>query len=434
MNYQSLQNIYTKENNTLLSEHQTQLERLIPVLVNRYYELLMSREETAKFLTNELVENRLQTALGEWLSFMLSPKTEDEIDQAVQRLKQIGQVHARINVEMSLVSEAMMIIKNSLFNGLTEEANYNKEIIRLVGNILDYSLIHINQIYFTNFNQIEHQSHVLRNNLSNMDFALEIEQMRNALNEWLTHGLVQKKFTPICETDFALWIKHKLSIVVSDEEGFQQVEALLNQITNLIENISTSSEQDLRALTQTVKDLSWNLSEHSKRLVANAEKKDPLTKLYNRRFIDSIFLQQTMRAQKFQVNYSVIMIDIDHFKTVNDNYGHDAGDRVLTKFGEIISHNIRVSDFAFRFGGEEFLILVTECSAQKATHIVDKISKELKEQSFPINDDFDFHVTLSAGIAEFDGQPDYEHTIKKADKALYQSKENGRDQHTIWTE
>jgi diguanylate cyclase len=428
-----LQNLYCATNNELLNNNQSVIESLIPISVEKYYELLLSSPETAKFLTNEIVENRLRNALATWLNSVLSPKKADELAAVLEQQHHIGQVHARINVDMSLVSEAMIVLKNSLHQGLLNHPKADQKILIVIHNILDFALMNINKVYFSDFSKVEHQSQVLRNHLSSMDFALEIEQMRNELNEWLTHCLIHKTCKPLVNTDFALWIKHKLSLVLSETGSYADIESLLYKISALADNIDFDSQKSLHQLSQMIKEMSWYLSEQSKKLVSTADKKDPLTKLYNRRFLDSILSQESIRAQKLKKNYSIIMLDIDHFKQVNDVQGHDMGDKVLAKLGDLIDQNIRISDFAFRFGGEEFLILLTECSAQKAQNITEQIAQLLSEYSFSANENTSFQITFSAGIAEFDGQPDYQHTVKHADKALYHSKENGRNQVTIWS-
>ncbi len=426
-------NLYSEINNQLLIKNQSIIESLIPFSVEKYYELLLSNQETAKFLTNDLVENRLRSALATWLNSVLTAKKADELAPLLEQQRHIGQVHARINVDMSLVSEAMIVLKNSLHQGLQEHPDADQKLLLVVHNILDFALMNINKVYFSDFTKVEHQSQVLRNHLSSMDFALEIEQMRSELNEWLTHCLIHKTCKPLTDTDFALWVKHKLSLVISETRSYADIESLLSRISEMVQKIDFESQKQLEQLTQLTKDMSWHLSEQSKKLVATEDKKDPLTKLYNRRFLDSILSQESIRAQKLDKNYSIVMLDIDHFKQVNDVHGHDNGDQVLSKLGDLIDQNIRISDFAFRFGGEEFLILLTECSVQRAKNITEQIAKLLNEYSFSAHETTSFKVTFSAGIAEFDGQPDYQHTVKHADKALYQSKENGRNQVTIWT-
>jgi len=428
----TLVELYSEKNNQLLSDNQSLLFSLIPASVECYYVLLLEQKETAKFLTNDLVQTRLQSSLSEWMQQVLSPKDHEELAELLKRHHQIGEVHARINVNMSLVSEAMMVLKNSLHDGLMAQPNPKPQLLLLIQNIMDSALISINGAYFNDHEQMSHQSHILYNHLSSMDFALEIQQMRTLLHKWLSKSLINNQFDSVENSDFALWTRHKLPLAVHDISTVERIENLVNTLQEVTLNSDINSSATTDRLTQIINDLSWNLEELSKHLINSSEKKDPLTSVYNRRFLDTILLQETMRAQKMQKNYSIVMLDVDHFKSINDKHGHDVGDDVLAKLGETINHNIRVSDFAFRFGGEEFLILLTECSAQKALQITKNIKQAIQDIVFCGALNLDFTITFSAGIAEFDGQPDYEHTIKKADQSMYQSKENGRDRITIW--
>jgi len=429
--YAQLCNVYSSENNQLLDSHFDVIQTLIPESVNKFYELLMSNPKTSVFLTNDLVENQLQSALSMWLKSVLSSKQPEELDSIYNQQQHIGQVHARINLDMHLVSEAMIVLKNTLHNGLLANKNTNNKVLLVIHNILDAALININQVYFSNHNKIEHQSHLLRNHLSSMSFALEIQQMVNELNEWFMSFITYNNALPLSDTNFSLWVNHKLGLVITPKNSYNKIKTLLNELSQLTKQYDKKTQDILPNLTQTIKDISWNLSEESKKLVADAEKKDPLTKLFNRRFIDSIMRQATNNSQTSGLTYSVAMIDIDDFKKINDLHGHDMGDNVLAYLAELMEQFIRPSDFAFRFGGEEFLILFSETPATKAKLIIQKIATAMDSVSFlELNDD-SFKVTFSAGIAEFDGQPDYEHTIKKADNALYQSKANGKNRITI---
>lgn len=428
----TLVELYSDPNNQLLNDNQRLLFGLIPASVKCYYELLLEQKETAKFLTNDLVQTRLQSSLSEWMQQVLSPKTPEELITLQQRHHQIGEVHSRINVNMNLVSEAMIVLKNSLHNGLIEQSNPNTKLLLLIQNIMDSALISINSAYFNDHEQLSHQSHVLYNHLSSMDFALEIQQMRTLLHKWFSKCLISGQLESVENSDFALWTRHKLPLAIHDKGAVERIENLVNSLEEVSLNSDIKDSSTTERITQIINDLSWNLEELSKHLVNSADKKDTLTSVYNRRFLNTILLQETMRAQKIQKNYSIVMLDVDHFKSINDNHGHDIGDDVLAKLGEAINHNIRVSDFAFRFGGEEFLILLTECSANKALQVAENMKQEIQKQVFSGSLNTEFNITFSAGIAEFDGQPDYEHTIKKADQALYQSKESGRDRITIW--
>ena len=151
--------------------------------------------------------------------------------------------------------------------------------------------------------------------------------------------------------------------------------------------------------------------------------KDGLTGLYNRRFLDQ-FVEVNLTEDR---EFSVMMIDIDFFKQVNDTYGHDVGDTVIKELSAVLQNNIKGSDLAIRYGGEEFLVIVFNSNYEIIEKIATSIKVEFSKKSFKANDKV-FNKTLSIGIALYpeDAQRVWQ-AIKFADVALYQAKETGRN-------
>lgn len=434
MKQTTLLDLYSQHNNQLLLKHQTLLLSLIPNSVTHYYNLLLSTEETSRYLTNEIVEQHLQSALAEWMTLVLTPKTVEEQKALQARHNQIGEVHARINIDMKLVSQAMIVLKNSLYLDLFNHKVTDTDFILLIQNILDHALICINSAYFSDYENINHQSNVLANHLCGPDFAIVVEQMRTEIHKWLSKCLVENQIHTILDTEFALWIRHKLPLAISDKKVLKQVNDIIHKISHLHNTQPVFDATTAQNLTTDINELSWLLQEMAKNIMSSDDKKDPLTKVYNRRFLDSILLQETLRAQKLNIQYTIAMIDVDHFKSINDQYGHAKGDEVLAKLAETMSNHLRISDFIFRFGGEEFLIVLTECDITHAMHAIESLKQAVASIKFTTSDNTEFSLSFSAGLAQFDGQPDYQHTIKKADQAMYQAKENGRNQVIAWQE
>lgn len=156
--------------------------------------------------------------------------------------------------------------------------------------------------------------------------------------------------------------------------------------------------------------------------------RDPLTGLFNRRYMLEALDQAHSRAERMKSDIAIMMIDLDHFKMFNDNFGHDAGDHVLKSVAQILKDSIRQEDIACRFGGEEFCIVCPSTNAEQAQHIADRIRKAISVQELTMNKMALGKVTTSIGIAVFpDHAETMEYTIKAADEALYLAKQNGRD-------
>lgn len=156
--------------------------------------------------------------------------------------------------------------------------------------------------------------------------------------------------------------------------------------------------------------------------------RDPLTGLYNRKFLEEYIESATHQALRSKTTYAILMIDVDFFKMVNDTYGHDVGDQVISGLSNIIQNTIREADLAVRFGGEEFIVLLYNSAPEGAERVAQKIKSRFSEMVFEVNHER-FSKTLSVGISMFpeDG-PTVWRVIKFADIALYKAKESGRNQ------
>lgn len=149
---------------------------------------------------------------------------------------------------------------------------------------------------------------------------------------------------------------------------------------------------------------------------------DQLTGVYSRNILDKILLPGTMQLDFASAKRVwVLLFDIDYFKQVNDNYGHETGDKVLVMVSGIINENIKDTDYCLRWGGEEFVVFLQDASKESAADIAENVRIAVSESR-----KLDCAITISCGIAQYLGN-DYHQAINDADKALYRAKENGRN-------
>ena len=160
---------------------------------------------------------------------------------------------------------------------------------------------------------------------------------------------------------------------------------------------------------------------------------DPLTGLGNRATFDMSIKQASARAQRSATPYSLLMIDLDHFKWFNDSYGHQAGDNVLQLVAGAIRASARDADICCRFGGEEFAVILPDTEAKNAQILAERIHKQIARVSRNPNQQHR-PVTVSIGISSAGqkGSLQPRHVIEEADRALYLAKENGRNRTEIW--
>lgn len=166
--------------------------------------------------------------------------------------------------------------------------------------------------------------------------------------------------------------------------------------------------------------------------LTNAAYMDKLTGLYNRKYISEVLDVEYKRAKALHSNFSVVLFDVDNFKKVNDTYGHDGGDYVLTELGaQVKASGLRERDLAGRYGGEEFLVLLTNSSGEQAVEVAERIRKKIESHEF-VYQGKKIPVTVSLGVSslkkEFHEPSDL---YRSADKALYESKRQGKNRVTL---
>ena len=161
---------------------------------------------------------------------------------------------------------------------------------------------------------------------------------------------------------------------------------------------------------------------------------DPLTGVYNRRFMEKRLAEEISKARRYNFELSVLLLDLDYFKRVNDEYGHQAGDQILIEFSALIIGQLRDSDILSRYGGEEFVIIAPNTGPAKAALLAERLRARIEAQEF-LKDhegiqttELHISVTVSIGLASFgDGNDNEETLIGNADRNLYQAKGEGRN-------
>ncbi|WP_024791037.1 diguanylate cyclase [Lebetimonas sp. JS085] len=160
---------------------------------------------------------------------------------------------------------------------------------------------------------------------------------------------------------------------------------------------------------------------------------DVLTGAFNRRFLEEKEHELFLKYKTLKKQVSVLMFDIDDFKKVNDTYGHDVGDMVLSEIGEIVRGILRKDDIFIRYGGEEFVIILEDVKLKEAIKIAEKLRKAIEEEKIKINDEKEISVSVSIGISELNYETDNNlfDTIKRADEKLYIAKRNGKNRWEV---
>jgi len=224
--------------------------------------------------------------------------------------------------------------------------------------------------------------------------------------------------------------------------SIQSIFKPLNQLVNIINTLSMSDSDDLKKTShfEEFHNINNALSQAQKRF--NSENKilkkqayyDPLTGLLNRRGFEKVFMENYNKRKASCLYFSILLLDVDRFKLVNDTYGHSVGDEVLKHIGEILSDVMRDSDVVARYGGEEFIFAVPCASKESASYIAERTRHLISTHNIAIEDTI-INITISIGLYfSMQEHMDLEQAIKYADIALYEAKKTGRNKVVAYSD
>ncbi|NOY66666.1 MAG: diguanylate cyclase [Gammaproteobacteria bacterium] len=218
----------------------------------------------------------------------------------------------------------------------------------------------------------------------------------------------------------------QLKIVV--RERLETLEKHMGEFRNHEEQRDETSQEKITELNIQIKDMEKDSEELRKNVMKEREMAlmDPLTEIKNRLAYDERIDQDYMRWKRYHSSLSLMVIDIDLFKKINDNYGHIAGDKVLHTVAQHLQNNIRETDFLARYGGEEFVIVMPDTTVAEGLNVAEKLRQEVEGCGFHYRGD-DVCVTISCGVAEFSDEDTPDIAFEKADVAMYKAKESGRN-------
>ncbi len=220
-----------------------------------------------------------------------------------------------------------------------------------------------------------------------------------------------KNYRPITGTEATMYQNATMIPIMSSGGEVSHVCLLIYDVTDI-----ATSKKELTRLNKELEKLS---------------RTDRLTGLNNRGYWEEQFQAEFNRCARYHSESTAIIFDIDHFKQVNDTYGHQAGDEVIRQTSQLLRDLVRKTDVAGRYGGEEFVVFLPSTPSDKAFIFAERLRKKIEALTVT-HEDKKINFTISLGICQFhDSLPNHEKWIEKADQALYHSKENGRNQTNI---
>lgn len=251
--------------------------------------------------------------------------------------------------------------------------------------------------------------------------------------DWLRHK-VDSVFLLNCRS-FMTWEQRPYLFKFKNYRPITGTEEYMHQNITIAPIVGTTGEVESVAIM--IYDVTDIASKKKALTRANDEleklsRTDGLTQLNNRAYWEQCLEREFQRNQRYQVNSSLVMFDIDHFKSVNDTYGHQAGDEVIRQVAKVLRDSLRRTDIAGRYGGEEFGVILSDTSAESAFNYCERLRKNI-EALCVVHEDKEIKFTVSLGVSQASSeQTSRKVWLEEADQALYSCKENGRNQTQIF--
>lgn len=412
-----------------------------------FYSELMQDNDAQLYLNNEIVEHQLSRSFAKWAQDIFCPYNEFDPSRLTKTHTIIGEVHARIGIPMRLVDLGMQVVKDFCFRTILTKTEKSEDLSRsvlFINNLLDTSLSVINQSYFDRTLENERTAQTLRMRMSAPELNIECERVKTDLMEWsrdlignIATGRVKTylSISNVYSTKFGLWVNHKAALYFPDFDELPKLRTMMSKADELCrQGRSLFKEYDqfnvmefLSDLNQHVNECVWLIDQIIEKNSKENDSKDPLTKLLSRRYVDSILKREVEVSMKQKQPFCVMMLDLDNFKGINDAFGHTTGDTVLREVSNTILHNLRPTDFCFRYGGEEILIVMSHMTASAALQKAEHIRRTVANMALISERGEAVPVTTSIGLALHKGHPDYQQTINVADERLYEAKNTGKN-------
>lgn len=420
----------------------TIIETHADALVAAFYDVLLQHEAAKSFLDHQAVHDRLSPSLNAWLRELFSIDAATDTESFAARQRKIGEIHARIKIPIHLVMEGASVLKSRIVDLVAEASRDFADgylALKVVHERIDTAIMLMSQSYMKGTVSRARLDEAYRLFSLDQDIGIERESQRASLMEWSQKTLFRilgnktgEALDPLSGAPFGLWIRHRAGFMFENSTELERIDALIGSIdSELLPELRACAGRDISGtlgrLQASVDEIAFLLGEIFQGLTGMEVGRDPLTRALNRRFLPSILSREIGIANDNDSPLSILVLDVDHFKRVNDQWGHQVGDKVLRQVASILNDHVRPSDFVFRYGGEEFLVALVETDLTQAGAIAERIRQALADHAFQSGSGQQLRATASIGIAGHEGHPDQDYLIKKADDALYRAKQNGRN-------
>ncbi|WP_346796718.1 diguanylate cyclase [Halomonas sp. Bachu 37] len=417
------------------------VEQHCALFADHFYTVMLEDPHATLFLSNEQVQQRLNPSMRRWLSTMFAVEHSDFV-ALVEQQEKVGQVHARIDIPVNLVLNGARQLKQAFYaqiNAAFERPLAPGAACIYVSDHIDMAMEIMSHAYSVANDRNTRTEEAYKLFSLTQSIGDERERQRSALLNWentLMFAVAAQRETGalprLANSEFGLWYFHKACHAF---EGSREIAVISRHINRVDQewlpalgyedvNEKLQALNEIRDAVRTILMLLNDMLERASGLEAG---RDSLTRLLNRKFLPVVLNREIEISRHSDKRFALLMVDIDHFKSINDTHGHDAGDSVLQQVASILDRSTRGGDYVFRMGGEEFLIVLVDTDQHGSRLFAERLRQTVAKEPMLAAADTLLNVTVSVGVTLHDGHPDYQRSMQRADRALYQAKRSGRD-------
>lgn len=449
-----------KDKHQLAAEWQTLLERTprplrqaVEALVEQhssdfaehFYTTMLKDPHASLFLSNEQVQQRLNPSMQRWLTAMFSVDHAD-FEALVDQQEKVGQVHARIDIPVNLVLNGSRQLKHAFYKQINATFKHPLspgDASVYVSDHIDMAMEIMSHAYSVANDRNARTEEAYKLFSLTQSIGNEREKQRSALLNWenaLMFAIAAQQGTgglpKLATSEFGLWYFHKACHAFEGAPEIATISRHIQQVDN--EWLSALSHDDaaqrlsaLSAIRESIRTVVMLLDDVLERASGLDAGRDSLTRLLNRKFLSVVLSREIEMARHSEKCFALLMVDIDHFKSINDTHGHDAGDNVLQQVASILDRSTRGGDCVFRMGGEEFLIVLVNTDQDGSRLFAERLRQAVAKEPMLAGADTLLNITVSVGVTLHDGHPDYQRSLQRADQALYEAKRSGRNRVVV---
>lgn len=413
-------------------------------LAGLFYDTMLTHDHAKLFLDNGAVNERLRASMTRWITQLFATLDEEQIPAAVAYQIQVGTVHARINLPVELMQMGFQVLAGGLRQRCIAAFSDQEERIFALGYIADVlhiadSLMLVSFVRDLQFRVRREEAYRLIS--MDHDATLERERQRAALSEWFSRLVMSLRYSQrgeptskLGDSEFGLWLKHKAPVFFDGIPELDHVYDVLQSIDEIylpqLLNPAVEESTLIRLMGEVerkVDFIRYLLNDLFARLNKSTLGRDTVTRLLNQRYLPTILSREITAHERAGKPFSVILVRIDRLRKVVLADDRASRDSLLQQLSVAIVESVRAGDHAFRYSDEEFLIVLVETDLRKAADLADDLRLRIRSLEFHLQARTVRHMTVSIGIAQFDGHPDYQYLVHRAEMAVAKATNEGGD-------